>query len=65
MIEVKSKILPKVKVHGPTFDHVDGYMVAKAIGAERIEAFVSTKRGSIFRLWQVLFKYLKLFRLTR
>jgi hypothetical protein len=61
MIKVKSKTLPKVKVHGPTLDRVEGSVVADALGAERIEASVSTKQGPIalFGLRRALAERLK------
>jgi hypothetical protein len=51
-----SKTLPKVKVHGPTLDRVEGAVVADALSAERIEASVSANQGPIalFGLRQAL-----------
>ena len=54
MIKDKSNILPKIKTHGPTYDRVDGSIVADALDAERIEGLVSTKKGSHILFWKLL-----------
>jgi hypothetical protein len=56
MIKVKGKALPKVRVDGPTLERVDGSVVAAGLGAERTEASVSTRQGTValFALRQAL-----------